>query len=618
MLRRHRRHAFRLARAETEAPMERSKVPSMKPMFLHVSVSVLAPLASAFQAPEWSRTFDGPASFDDQGIDVATDATGDVVVVGNAWVEPQPGYFVPQIATLRYSPQGQLLWSALYGSGYYGGNGNGTNVRIAPNGNVIVAGARDLGRDWVVLSYTPSGSVAWTQIWAANSYYVSEPADLEVDSAGNVYLCGDFGDPSSFQSRAALVKLDSAGAIQWVRVYDGQGSSPESVSDLAIGAAGELYLTGYRSTPNASLEFSVFKVDPSGAPVWLRDHGLPSTSSVDYGRRIEVSATGVVVACGVLGSNTPQGRGIGTIAYDVDGTQLWRHDHGLANVDEVPVSLALDASGVAVIGAVVDATGSDADGFVLKVAGGQLAWTHTIAGTSYLDDRVAAARVDSLGRVLVVGERIDTGESEWFLEVLASDGSPLGGTTWSGPFGTASRAASFAIGAGGTATIVGTSAGGATGEDIVTAEFAYAGISTYCTAGTSAVGCVGAISGTGTPSSSAGSGFTIRVSGIDGQRQGLVFYGITGHMAQPWGTGSSYLCVKSPTQRTPTQSSGGTVLTCDGLLSLDWNAFIAATPGALGFPFSTGTIVTAQGWYRDPPSPKSTSLSDALEFAVAP
>jgi hypothetical protein len=53
-------------------------------------------------------------------------------------------------------------------------------------------------------------------------------------------------------------------------------------------------------------------------------------------------------------------------------------------------------------------------------------------------------------------------------------------------------------------------------------------------------------------------------------------------------------------------------------MHLDWNSYVANDPGALGAPFSVGQLVQAQAWFRDPPSPKTTMLSDALEFAVCP
>jgi len=141
----------------------------------------------------------------------------------------------------------------------------------------------------------------------------------------------------------------------------------------------------------------------------------------------------------------------------------------------------------------------------------------------------------------------------------------------------------------------------------------------YCTAGVSSNGCVPSISGVGSPSASASSGFTLSIANVEGQKSGLIFYGVSGQAVAPWGVGgSSFLCVKSPTQRLPAQNSGGTNGACDGGISADWLAFIAGNPGALGAPFSAGAVVDAQCWYRDPPAVKTTNLSNALEFTLTP
>ena len=146
-------------------------------------------------------------------------------------------------------------------------------------------------------------------------------------------------------------------------------------------------------------------------------------------------------------------------------------------------------------------------------------------------------------------------------------------------------------------------------------------ITNYCTAGTTTHGCVPVIAGSGIPSASATNGFAISVNNVEGLRTGLIFYGVsnTGWNPTPWAAGSSsYLCVKAPTQRTPTQNSGGTFAACDGVLALDWNTFVATTPNALGEPFTIGQTVWAQGWFRDSAAPKTTNLSDGLSFHVQP
>ncbi len=142
---------------------------------------------------------------------------------------------------------------------------------------------------------------------------------------------------------------------------------------------------------------------------------------------------------------------------------------------------------------------------------------------------------------------------------------------------------------------------------------------TYCTAGTSTNGCLPAMCASGVPSASAASGYTLTVNGADGQRAGLVMYGVSGPLASPWSaTSTSYRCIANPVQRMGTQNSGGTAGVCDGVYTEDWNAYRASHPSALGQPFASGDSVWAQAWYRDPAASKSSGLSNGIEFYVQP
>jgi hypothetical protein len=141
----------------------------------------------------------------------------------------------------------------------------------------------------------------------------------------------------------------------------------------------------------------------------------------------------------------------------------------------------------------------------------------------------------------------------------------------------------------------------------------------YCTAGTTTHGCNATIGGAGNASATAGAGFNITVSNVEGQKTGIIFYGIDNGGFSPtvWGNGgTSYLCAKAPLQRTGVQSSGGSFGACNGVLSIDWNTFRAIHPTALGNPFVAGQNVYAQGWFRDPPAVRTTNLSNGLQFAV--
>ncbi|MCY3001181.1 MAG: proprotein convertase P-domain-containing protein [Planctomycetota bacterium] len=139
----------------------------------------------------------------------------------------------------------------------------------------------------------------------------------------------------------------------------------------------------------------------------------------------------------------------------------------------------------------------------------------------------------------------------------------------------------------------------------------------YCTAGTTTNGCAATITASANPSVSLANACNISVTNVEGQKSGLIFYSINGQQAQPWNA-TSFLCVKAPTQRSSTQTSGGAVNSCTGALSLDWNAFQTANPSSLGNPWSAGNKAQLQAWFRDPPAGKATNLSNAIEMTYLP
>ena len=143
----------------------------------------------------------------------------------------------------------------------------------------------------------------------------------------------------------------------------------------------------------------------------------------------------------------------------------------------------------------------------------------------------------------------------------------------------------------------------------------------YCTAGTTTHGCRASIAASANPSVSLANPCNLSVSNVEGQKSGILFYGNDNatFMPAPWAPSStSFLCVKPPTQRTPIQDSGGTLNACDGSYLLDWNAYQSANPSALGNPWNVGGNVYVQAWFRDPPAPKSTNLSNAVEMTYVP
>jgi hypothetical protein len=144
--------------------------------------------------------------------------------------------------------------------------------------------------------------------------------------------------------------------------------------------------------------------------------------------------------------------------------------------------------------------------------------------------------------------------------------------------------------------------------------------STYCTAGFSASGCQATISSIGTVSATAASGFDLVATGVEGSKDGIFFFAANGRQANPWGNGTSYQCVTPPVSRAGLLIGTGTTGQCDGAFSQDLNALWCPTCPKPNHNPGVAATVQAQLWYRDPMSTsnRTTSLSDAIEFGVAP
>ncbi len=135
-------------------------------------------------------------------------------------------------------------------------------------------------------------------------------------------------------------------------------------------------------------------------------------------------------------------------------------------------------------------------------------------------------------------------------------------------------------------------------------------VANYCVGKANSLGCVPTIGTNGVqPSKSAGD-FTVTCTNALNQKNGLLFFGFAS-LAAPFQGGT--LCVASPTIRTAAQNSAGSAngSDCSGSYAF---AFTTSAMDQLGL--DPGETVYAQWWMRDPQSPSTTGLSNAVRFTV--
>jgi hypothetical protein len=148
----------------------------------------------------------------------------------------------------------------------------------------------------------------------------------------------------------------------------------------------------------------------------------------------------------------------------------------------------------------------------------------------------------------------------------------------------------------------------------------------YGASGASGGGCRATMYANGVASASAPSGFTLVGAYAEADKSGLFFFGTGGRQSVPWGNPAkgctSVQGVAPPMKRGPLLQSMAGIGACNANFTYDLNAHWTSNP--LHNP-GAGATVQAQLWLRDPNSPcaatrarATTSLSDAIEFSVAP
>lgn len=137
---------------------------------------------------------------------------------------------------------------------------------------------------------------------------------------------------------------------------------------------------------------------------------------------------------------------------------------------------------------------------------------------------------------------------------------------------------------------------------------------TYCLPKLNSLGCTPQIGWAGQlPSISDPDPFFVTASQVLNQKNGLLYYGISGRGTASFQGGT--LCVRQPVRRTGIQNSAGSGYgdDCSGTFSFDFSAWLDS---GIDPNLAAGLTVDAQYWSRDPAASFSSSLTGGLEFEI--
>ena len=125
----------------------------------------------------------------------------------------------------------------------------------------------------LIVKYNSAGAIQWQRAVQVEVGYDCTGADADIDSTGNIYVCGNFdydnGNGGDTESAIIMFKFDSAGVKQWSRKV--QGNCDDFAASIVVGPDNFLYLsavTGNDSTNDYTMVIA--KYNTNGIVVWQR------------------------------------------------------------------------------------------------------------------------------------------------------------------------------------------------------------------------------------------------------------------------------------------------------------------------------------------------------------
>jgi uncharacterized delta-60 repeat protein len=418
---------------------------------------------------QWVATYAGPRNFSVANT-LAVDSHGNVYVTGksNSWW-PDKKSSQSDIATIKYDASGAQLWVARYmGPGHE--QGEGVAIEVDSAGNVYVAGnssGSGTSPDYTTIKYNAIGEEQWVARYDGPGSGTDRAYGLGLDSFGNVYVGGH--SQGTGTTDCAVVKYDASGVQQWVARYNGPANANDGINSIAVDDSGNTYATGQVTGFDGRNTCATFKYSTAGAEQWVSLYNkLPNTTAIGWDVVLDQSGEPFVMGF-VMGSSASE---YTTIHYDASGTEQWvSHYSGAGNLYNMPVGIVMNSTGdVCVTGY----SSTDTEGWVNDFAtvcyspSGLEKWAARYDGTGSGDGAIALA-LDSSGSLLVTGNGETTSAwCDYFTAGYDASGSQEWMATYNGDGVGNDRAAALAVTPAGDAIVTGWSEAFGTSRDYAT------------------------------------------------------------------------------------------------------------------------------------------------------
>ncbi len=261
---------------------------------------------------QWLYRYDGPSQLDDCAYEMAIDKANSVHVAGySAGVDGDFDFYA-----LQLDNAGALQWSARYDAAA-DSTDIANDIALDDNGNVYLTGfsLNKAGNfDYLTIKYDAAGILLWLARYNGAAAGYDRAMDVAVDANGNVLVTGRSWGGINTSDDWATVKYDNAGVKQWAVRYNGTGDGPDIAYRVWADAAGNVYVDGYSYRGDfGCFDYTTIGYDAAGVKQWLVRYDGPAKLS-DFSYDMALDAAGAIYITGGSGSKT-NGLDLVTIKY---------------------------------------------------------------------------------------------------------------------------------------------------------------------------------------------------------------------------------------------------------------------------------------------------------------
>ena len=301
-------------------------------------------------------------------------------------------------ASLQHTSQSAeaVTWAKSYG-GAQDENVFRSVIALSGGGHVIAGVTNSTGagkNDIWILRLDATGAILWQKTYGGTRS--EETRSIQETTDGGFVVTGPTNSFGSGANDIWVIKLNSAGVIQWQKTYGGSSADvPHSIQQTSDGG---YVVAGFTKSFGAGLQdYFIIKLNSTGGVVWQKAYGGADNEVIRYIKQV---SDGGYLAAGFTHSFGTKGD-ILLIKLDADGNLEWDLRYGGAKFEE-PSSILEVADGYIIM----EQTGSfsgNTDGWVFKIRDdGQLDWQKRFGGGSF--DELSAALPTPDGGFISAGE----------------------------------------------------------------------------------------------------------------------------------------------------------------------------------------------------------------------